>query len=768
MLPVRFIFVVLLLAIPLPHPMAATMIDEVVVTARKAFERIEDVPSSIQVFDGSTVSNNGYIRMEDLSEFSPSLSIQDTLIENILALRGISTQGYNPGFEHSVATFVDGATLSRGQQSLLPMFDVARVEVIRGPQPVYFGQNAIAGAINVVNRRADDDLAYARFSYASQNESLVEFMSGFNVSDQLNLRIGYQNYHFDGWLDDYKTSATWPHRETDTARLSAYWEPSERYSLDLRVTRSRLAQEGSNFEVVNCDLSSGAAPGLCELLKTDPAVDWQDKLDNHSSFGGSLPLPSGTTSINLFGYDLPVVDQSNNPLFQSQDRKLDNTLVTLEQVWNLAAFQLTWQSNFTEYDSTYWTDIDYSPYAIRQAYFLETYKQRSHELRLARANTDMNGSIGIRWQETDITSFNTTFSAFSDQSQGVDYQESAEWLNLFAAYAWSVTQDIDIAAGIRYTRVRKSGSAYQTFARIGSQGYESLPAPVAGAMRRGEINNSRVTGSLTLSQKLGAYRLYLKAVTAFKAGSFNSGFALSPDDTSFVVAPEKARSIEIGLAWTASRFSVRGSIFNSRYDDLQVSVFHQPSSNFITQNAAKAISQGVEFEVTYHLLDALQLKAAGSLLDARYDSFKNARCNFNEVARGECTLVSGMIGSRFVTDRTDEELVYAPSWSSSVSLDYSKELAGFDLTARLSLVMSDGYEASTSYWDDAQQDSYSKVDLRAELARDNWKLALYGRNLTDEQTLVVRGTASVFNGSNAAGILRTRGRSAGVQLEYNF
>ena len=127
-------------------------LDEIVVTAQKRAESLQDVPVAVSALSGEKLGEAGIARIEDLKNYVPSLFMTETAIGNNISVRGIFS-GVNPGFEQSVGTYVDGIYRGRPQQTRAPFLDLARVEVLRGPQSILFGKNSVGGALNVTTAR---------------------------------------------------------------------------------------------------------------------------------------------------------------------------------------------------------------------------------------------------------------------------------------------------------------------------------------------------------------------------------------------------------------------------------------------------------------------------------------------------------------------------------------------------------------------------------------------------------------------------------------
>src|SRR5512139_2489773 len=133
------------------------LLDEILVTAQKREESLRDVPLSVEAVSGARLADVGIVRMDDLKAYVPNLQMTETGIANNIYIRGIGS-GLNQGFEQSVSSYMDGIYRGRGHQSRMPFLDLERIEVLRGPQPILFGKNAVAGAVNMVSARPGDDI----------------------------------------------------------------------------------------------------------------------------------------------------------------------------------------------------------------------------------------------------------------------------------------------------------------------------------------------------------------------------------------------------------------------------------------------------------------------------------------------------------------------------------------------------------------------------------------------------------------------------------
>ena len=166
--------------------------EEIVVTAQKREQSLQDVPISITTIQGDFIQQFGIARLQDLTALIPNVSVTETATADFISIRGINS-GVNIGFEQSVGTFIDGVYFGRDAQSRARFLDMERLEVLRGPQSTYFGNNTIAGALSLTTRKPRDEFeAYARGVYGPSDEDYdVEIAAGGPITDTFGLRVGY-------------------------------------------------------------------------------------------------------------------------------------------------------------------------------------------------------------------------------------------------------------------------------------------------------------------------------------------------------------------------------------------------------------------------------------------------------------------------------------------------------------------------------------------------------------------------------------------------
>ncbi|MEO6185938.1 MAG: TonB-dependent receptor plug domain-containing protein, partial [Steroidobacteraceae bacterium] len=238
------------LAVPAQTPAAGDdLLEEIVVTAQKREESLRDVPISVEAVGGDKLADAGIVRLDDLKAYVPNLQMTETGIANNIYIRGIGS-GLNQGFEQSVSMYMDGIYRGRGHQSRMPFLDLARVEVLRGPQPILFGKNAVAGAINMVAAEPTKDFeAEARGSYDVENhETMANLVLSGPLSDTFGGRIALYHRNADGYIENATLGRKEPRRNEVAGRVLLTGDFSDALDVSLRVEGGKFDSDGRQIE----------------------------------------------------------------------------------------------------------------------------------------------------------------------------------------------------------------------------------------------------------------------------------------------------------------------------------------------------------------------------------------------------------------------------------------------------------------------------------------------------------------------------------------
>lgn len=758
-------FVVLLAASALVSPAAAFAQDapsdedqgrlqEIVVTAQKRAEGLSDVPISISAVSGAQVESYGQTNLEQISSSVPNLKITQTAIANRIAIRGIAS-GDNKGFEQSVAMFVDGVYYGRDQLSRLPLIDMERVEVLRGPQPTLFGKNAIAGAVNITTRSPTDEFEGSisgLYEFNHKEFQVTGVLSG-PLSDGLEARVVGYHRSMDGYFYNQKLDRNEPNAEEYYFRGKLEYDRGGSFAAELKLEYADFEMKGQPRDVFGAVGNYNTVFRGPFFVSTDPDFVREDN-----------------------GYE------SRNKVFGA----------TLNAELDIGEHTLTSVTALLDYKTREVVDVDFSGISFLDGTNLrEDYRQFSQELRLASPGGEaFNYIAGVYYQHAkldvqDFTLFNPTFlglgapfNALGDTRNDRDYEQKSDLISVFAQGELSLTEQLRITAGARFNHEKKSGS--RTLAVV--QGPLSVaPAPVVAAVFRAlNIESHSVSGKLSedsfnpmVNVQFDAtddIMLYASYARGTKAGGFDIRSNSLPNSTTvarpgaFMFEDESADNFEAGLKYKGRDFAFNISAYRTTYKDLQVNIF-DGTLNFNVRNAAAARTQGVEADFRAALADGLTISGALAYLDFEFTNFTNGQCYYLQTP-----------GPGGFCDYTGKRNALTPKWSGNLNFDYwTPVTSDMKVAFNVNADFSSSYVASANLDPRTHQDGYVKLGARLALAQiDNrWEVAVIGRNLTNQrilQTASAMPLATTITGGagNAYNGIVDRPRTIAVQLTGRF
>jgi len=747
----------------------------IIVTARGREQALKDVPVSVSVVGGEALTEQNLQTLSDVAPRLGNVKITTTSLNSFINIRGTGS-GANPGFEQSVATFSDGVYRSTTQSTRAALFDVDRVEVLKGPQTTFFGANAIAGALNITTNRPGDSLEYnASALYGSDGEYSVEAGVTVPLSETVSIRGAARFQGMDGYIDT--PTGTGPNEDNFQGRFSIRFEPSDVWRTDLRVDYIESDIENMQvWELVGCPppapftLATPRGPNNCALALAANGIR-EDELnyqsDSAETFGNyefvevaltnALELDAGTVrSITAYAdqnYDflnslIPVqalagfspaalLGYDALPSYNGQDYKFFSQELRFEsQTGGFLEYMVGGYYSTGSLQTTSSTGFFFAPFG-----FL--------------IDSVLGGGTGLGF-DTPVTG-----------SPVVEIDDRT--LSAFASATLNLSDTARLNLGLRYSNVRKKGNRVlsvgttvngnpDTFEEFDNPAYGQVFCVFLGCtignFTQSVVENDQFMPSasfqLDLNDDVMAYAGYARG---FKAGGF-SGTA-----TASVFGPETVDSYELGLKGyvfdRSLQFSLAGFYMN--YDGLQETVFDQNLQSVI-RNAASSVSKGIELSASWRVADFLTLSTDLAYLDSYYREYTGAGCTPLQTFTGECAANGGS------QDLSGADRPYAPSYSGSVSADLRLPLDDFELAIQPTFTFSDHYFLEATADPYQLQRSYEKIDLRIGFgpADGPWELALIGKNLTDETiVLTALGTPGSLGSYN---VLPDRGRSFAVQI----
>jgi outer membrane receptor protein involved in Fe transport len=727
---------------------SAAALEEVIVTAQKRAQGLQDVPISINAVSGDKLSNAGIEDLQDLSGSIPNLQITQTGITNQIGMRGIYS-GSNKGFEQSVAMYVDDVYYGRGQLIQLPLVDIERVEVLRGPQPTLFGKNAIAGAISIVTKAPSEEFeaSLSGFYEFEHSEQKVTAMISGPITDNLRGRLVANFRDIDGWMENTNLNREEPNSDHSYIRGALSWDLGDATTATLKLERAEFDNIGRSMENRN---------PIGTYTTIFPDVDVTEDYKRQDG---------GYESIN----------------------EVDNAVLKIQHEVN--EFELTSVTAYLSYETKEIIDVDYiARNWLDGTNQSEDFSQFSQEFRISSpASETFEYIAGIYYQDNELDATDEVFFGpdlpvapiVGGSWDRVYNQESKVW-SVFAQGDWHISESLNLTVGVRYSDEDKDGA--RRLALIGDQtiagqavfeavlnaGFKVFAHDLSGS--RGEQQfNPLVNLQWDITDDA---MMYISYTQGSKAGGFdirsNSFPGNAAAEGAFEFEDEQATSYELGAKFRWENADLNISAYRTEYEDLQITVF-DGVLGFNVQNAAEATVQGIEMDGRIQLTENLLLSGSLAYLDFEYDDYKVAQCPHI------LSTPNQRPGEQGLCDQSGETASHAPELSANISLDYSVETSIGLLSLGLNGNFSDDYYAHSSLDEGTVQDAYTKWGARVALAslEDTWELALIGDNITDEriiaQSTVLPLSSTLSGGTGIAyyGIYE-RPRNIAVQFTYNF
>ena len=746
---------------------------EVIVTAQKRAENIQDVPISVMALSGQQLQDSGVTDIKNLTVLTPGLTVTSTTSENSTTarIRGIGTVGDNPGLESSVGIVIDGVYRPRNGVGFGNLGEIEQIEVLEGPQGELFGKNNDAGVISITTKRpsmtfgATAEATYGNFNDRELSASVTGPLSAISAG---RLYVGWQKT--EGWLDNDDG----PGPNTDNRN-------NDRNYYTLRG--QYLLKPNDDVDVLLIGDYSKRNEACCGAVATylGPFSPIVNALASNPLLGGQ-PGAVGIAQGN--GYQA----YSNQPWTQ----RIRDTGVSGELNWRLGEATLTsitaWRDNtlIAGNDTDYTTvDILYEPATNGN---LTDFKQFSQELRLAGKDGPLNWLVGGFFASEILTNTQTLWAGsdfdlylggLSSAAVGTpnfllvpgltgkapgdtfvpgvagyadSFRQTSKSFALFSNETYSITPSLDLTAGFRYTHEKKvttsdyndtdggagCGSLLTSpgLATISptSPEYQFLVGYGCSVVFNPFFNKlsdvqSFTEGNLSGTVKL-SYRFndelmtYLSFADGYKAGGFNLGRVTNPAaanplapvlDTSF--PEETVDSYELGLKSTLADHTVRlnVAVFDQRYKDFQLNTY--TGILFVVTSIPHVDSKGAEFNVDWATpLNGLSFSGGVTYAFTNIDEFGSAI-------------------SLFATDRLNNRISFAPLWSGAASATYQVPLTGsLALRSTVSEKYNSSYNTGSNLDPRKLQGAYGLLNARIGVGApdDTWAVEVWSANLTDK------------------------------------
>lgn len=821
----------LCVALTAPLTFGQEVLEEIIVTAQKRDQLLQDVPISVQVVSGELLKEQGVSDLQDVANFMPNVDVDQGINGVLIRARGISTASF-PGAEQSVAVFNDGLYYGRPAMAIAGLFDIAQVEALMGPQPVYFGQSAIAGLISYRSQRPTQETdGYVLLEAGDQDQLSFEGAVGGGIGENWAIRVAGRYQENDGYLTRAFDGAPADASEDSALRLSLAGDISDNLSLFFKTEQWEQVSDGAPMATIVC---APTATFCNRSILAGAGADYSIGTYTVNT-GSDLPVPGPLPPFFFPLIDLTAVPEVQTDMFGND---ADGSSSILELGWQINDDLLfTSLTGYADYDMLSTLDIDAVPFAFVSITRPENYEQVSQELRLqSTGGGDLQWMLGAYWQDQEMyhrfTVFNGSSARGSAGQVPNDFNLDTTYTNLFGSLTWTIADDWTADFGLRYEEVEKSALS-QTLMGDMFDAAGNVINPMAGgvAVRAGEpyigpnyqcMGIDPRTGNVcVITQDLGMtfieapldldddevtyqaaltwdvtdeHSLWVRHAKGYKPGGFAS------DQSSFglpergIFKAETAETTEFGghFNFLDGRLRVNAAVYHTEYEDQQVVVsVVNPitgNANFNVTNASSSTIDGIEADLTYAAENGFTFFASVGTMDGQYDSFVPACSQTEEndalmnpvtpptgpgligqTGAAGCVLANPQGNIGFI-DRSGTDFPGQPNWTAT--LRASKR---WNVGDNLMLTLS-GIATFYDDWDDTlaipeahrEQDSFSLINVNAGIgSQDGTWLVSIYGRNITDEWYWMQQPGSVGGGGTARAFVR-RPESWGAQLRYNF
>jgi len=720
-------------------PSQVVQLDEVVVTALRKPLDVQRTAVAVSVVSGSTLSSEGVTDVQKLAQLVPALDVAPSSGPyQSFTIRGVNNFAVNYFSESAIAINVDDVYISRPTAAAGMFFDVARVEVLKGPQGTLYGRNATGGAVNVVTRKPDIGGFGGALNgdVGTQGRLAVDGAINIPLGEKTAVRFAAQSADHDGYYSDGTGD-----EKVRAGRASFRTLPTDNLSISLTGDYAQQKGRGGGSAALSSD----------GFVYGDP---WRGLLNTPELIVTGPP--------------------TNTPLTPPQNTYQDNEFLNVsgQLDWTTGAGTLTLIPGYRNVKTDFLN--------VAGGFFINEQAdsdQTSFEARFAsRDDQPLRYLAGVYYFDEEIDG-----QGLFDQSlQGVSRQQFSLTTESYAAFGqlvWSVADTVRLTGGVRYTDEKKTIDG-QTFS-ITPRFVPPTPAPGPGTPVLALAGNSNSFDSTTWTSGIewdvaARSLLYVNVGTGFKSGGFFSGPLGSN-----TYKPEKVTSYTLGSKnrFLDNRLQLNAELFYLDYKDQQISHLDRRTGDGgvvltvqATENVGHATTKGAELELEYLVTNTTQLTARAQYLDATYDDLK-----FRVPQLGPtpppygCPFTTS--GGFYQVDCSGKDATQAPKWTTDISIEQRFPLPnGAQIAADLSSRYQSSRETRINYLPLTRADDYTRTNfsLAYRAADLSWSIAAYVDNIEDDEVIANTFVHASYPTVNLITAALEAPRTYGVRFNYEF
>lgn len=706
----------------------ASTLDDVVVTAQRRAQNSQDVGIALSVIGGEDLDEKGVNVVNDIENVVPNLEVDSQFGSGqpSFRIRGIGTREYSSNNSSTVGVYVDEVAHPYTITTQGAMFDIARMEVLRGPQGTLYGRNTTGGAVNIITNAPTADLRSGfTAEYGSYDRYKVEGYVSGQITEGLLGRLAAVTEQGGAWQYHRDTGQRLGDRDKTAIRGRLTWDAAPDVTVDLAATWAMDKSDGLGFRLRGpYTVADGSI-----TYPTDTAwriTGWQLSPEMAAVSGRALGSKPG---------------RDNDGLDLAARVEADLGWATLNSV---TAYQTFSRSEYNDWDGTRFNESD--------VYFYNDLEVLSQELRLSNEIGRLNWMVGAHYADESLDGgFYTQFRGANRELINTPYEQSVQAMGVFTHNSLALTDRLTLVAGLRWEQEDRS---------LTTSGTRRLNMPVGPEVTY-ETDLSEVTGRFGLEYDLADNAmLYASIARGVKSGGFTTynGTSATPFKPEIVIAYETGFKSDL----FDNTLRLNGSVFFYDYENQQIQGLEYDREagrlGKIT-NVPKSEIYGGEIELTWMPIDGLTLSQNFGYKEGEYTEY----FAIDGAATDAANPVNGPWDVIISNDRSGEPLQF-PKYNYGGSVAYDWTLAGFDWRAETNYMQRDSiYNAASSsvlpgYWLWNANFSMGPSDA-------NWRLTLWGRNLFNTY---YEETRNGFNGSARPTASPNQGRTVGVRLSMDF
>ena len=746
-------------------------LEEVTVTARKQAERLIDVPVVASVMSAEQLQRYNTTDLEQLNAEIPGVQIfhaDGGGGGGGISIRGVGQQAVDYGAEEPVAVVVDGMAFTRGHILDTGFFDMQSLEVLKGPQSLFFGKNSPAGVINITSNGPDSTFGgYMRASYEFTTEDpVIEGAVSVPVSDKLSFRFAAHAEDMQGgWLTNdavpvqmpagYGGQETlgasynkYPMTKELLGRITMLWKPTDRFTVTLKAFGSvRHDDDGVGVALGGCADGIGGHPYYAGVQDQTQTCTGQLSLTTNQA------LPSVAVGQTLAGV----------PPGQKFYLNSVNYIYTLEMNYHFDKFDVTSTTGVWDHREREHTGYSFDSYAGITSKQGESGAQYSEELRVqTHLDLPINFVVGAYLEKDQYDHYApiTLLPLGTYSLPGPYFGTYMTWNNIeensnqsysfFGQAKWNILPNLELAGGARWSHEDRNALVYNDF-----NAFDAIVPPAfnpfspAGVYYRPNLSYENVSPEATLTWHprrdltiYGAYKTGYLAAGISNPGAVpnltslpgNPNPTAAQQDAQLVFGGETVKGFEAGIkgAFLDGRLSGDVDAFRYIYSNLQVDVFNPQTISFTIQNAASAINEGFEGQAAFKVTPELTVHGAFSYAYLQYQSYPNAECYPGQTLATGC--MTGVINGSTTTFQNQSNHPYGDGpLQVSLGFAYDKQI-----NDKWSLLLTTDAQATSSGYDILGQPgtrTHAHTLMNASLKlydhENKWEIAVIATNLTD-------------------------------------